>query len=133
MVVVLFPPSGDGAQGVFSSSTTQISVALGPDADLGLTIRGGAEYAVRPSTVVRGGGFFDPSPARDQHLAPSSPDSTRVGLTAGASHEIARDVTVDGFYEYMHLFGRENGGMDNLAARYGGRAHILGLGVRVSR
>lgn len=96
-------------------------------------LRGGAEYAVRPSTVVRGGGFFDPSPARDQHLAPSSPDSTRVGVTAGASHEIARDVTVDGFYEYMHLLGRENGGMDNLAARYGGRAHILGLGVRVSR
>lgn len=94
-------------------------------------LRAGAEYAAREATTVRGGAFYDPSPAPDQNLAPSSPDSTRVGVTAGLSHRVGNDTSVDAFYEYMQLLGREAGGTENLAARYGGRAHILGVGVRM--
>lgn len=98
-----------------------------------VAIRAGGEYQVRPSTRVRGGAFVDPSPARDENLAPSSPDSTRLGATIGVSHHVRRDLAVDGFYELMHLMGRESASEDNLEARYGGRAHILGVGVRVHR
>jgi long-chain fatty acid transport protein len=96
-------------------------------------VRTGAEYAVRPATIVRGGAFYDPSPAPDDNLAPSSPDSTRLGATVGVSHQLRTDVAVDAFYEYMHLRARETSSMDSLQARYGGRAQILGVGVRLHR
>jgi long-chain fatty acid transport protein len=96
-------------------------------------LRAGGEYEFRPGTRVRGGAFFDPSPASDENLAPSSPDSTRIGATVGVAHQVRRDLAIDGFYELMHLMGRESSSEDNLAARYGGQAHIVGVGVRLHR
>lgn len=98
-----------------------------------MAVRAGAEYQVRTGTRVRGGAFIDPSPARDENLAPSSPDSTRLGATVGVSHSVRSDLAIDGFYELMHLMARESASENDLAARYGGRAHIVGVGVRVHR
>ncbi len=98
-----------------------------------VALRLGAEYEVRPATQVRGGVFFDPSPASAKTLAPSSPDSTRIGATVGVSRAVSSDVTVDAFYEYMKLLSRTSDNMDALEARYGGYAHILGVGLRLRR
>jgi long-chain fatty acid transport protein len=96
-------------------------------------LRAGAEYAARETTIVRGGAFYDPSPASTENLAPSSPDSNRVGVTVGASHRVEEHVTIDAFYEYMHLLGRASNNMNALEARYGGHAQLVGVGVRVTR
>ena len=98
-----------------------------------LALRAGAEYRLRPRTVVRGGGFLDPSPAPAATLAPSSPDSTRIGATVGVSHRLRRDLTLDAFYEYMHLLTRESANPESLDAAYGGRVQLLGLGLRLQR
>lgn len=96
-------------------------------------LRAGAEYAARDTTLVRAGAFYDPSPASTENLAPSSPDSNRVGFTFGASHRVEEHVTVDAFYEYMHLLGRSSDNMNALEARYGGHAQLVGVGLRVTR
>lgn len=93
-------------------------------------LRLGAEYALTQAVAARGGAFYDPSPAPAERLAPTSPDSHRVGLTVGGSYRVAEGYTVDLFYEYMHILSRETMSMDNLAARYGGRAQMIGLGLR---
>ncbi len=95
-----------------------------------VSLRVGAEYQLKPSLVARGGAFYDPSPAPAERLAPTSPDSNRVGLTMGASYKLGDEYSIDVFYEYMHLLGRDTMSVDNLQARYGGRAQMLGLGLR---
>jgi len=95
-----------------------------------VALRAGAEYQVNPKLVARGGAFYDPSPAPAERLAPTSPDSNRVGVTLGGSYVIGEGYTVDVFYEYMHILGRETMSVDNLAAKYGGRAQMLGVGLR---
>jgi long-chain fatty acid transport protein len=98
-----------------------------------VSVRAGTEFALRPTWTLRGGAFYDPSPAQAQTLAPSSPDSTRVGATVGVSHDVGRGVSVDAFYEYMQILSRESDNMNSLDARYGGRAQMLGLGVRYAQ
>jgi long-chain fatty acid transport protein len=97
-----------------------------------IAVRAGAEWH-GGRWVVRGGGYVDPTPADAEHMAASSPDATRLGLSLGASRRLATDVTVDAFYGYLHLVGRASENPDSLAARYGGHAQMLGLGLRWMR
>lgn len=98
-----------------------------------LAVRAGAEYQLTPGWRLRGGAFVDPSPAPAESLAPSSPDSTRLGVSAGASRRFGDSWSGDLFYEYLHLIGRETANMDTIQARYGGHAQMLGIGVRYRR
>ena len=96
-----------------------------------LALRAGAEYQLLANMVVRAGGFIDPSPALAANLAPSSPDSTRIGATMGMSRRLGSSFSVDLFYEYMHLLGRSSENVESLAADYGGHAQFLGIGLRI--
>ncbi len=93
-------------------------------------LRAGVEWAANSGTQVRGGMFYDPSPARAETLAPSSPDANRLGFTAGVGRQLRRDLAIDAFYEYMRLLGRETASVDSLQARYSGHAHLFGLDLR---
>jgi long-chain fatty acid transport protein len=95
-----------------------------------VAVRTGAEWKFRPGWVGRAGVFFDPSPAQDDTLAPSSPDSSRTGVTLGASRALGDAWTVDVFAEHMQLLGRESRNENALEARYGGHAQLFGFGVR---
>lgn len=97
-----------------------------------LAVRGGVEYT-RGRWIGRVGGFYDPTPTRDDARAPSSPDSTRVGGTVGGSVGLGRTWMIDASYGYTHLLGAANDGMESLAASYAGRAHMFGLAVRWTR
>jgi len=98
-----------------------------------VALRAGAEWTAGPRTVVRGGAFIDPSPAGADTLAPSSPDSHRIGATVGFGRRLRRDLSIDVFYEYMRLLGRATSSMDDLQARYSGHAHLLGLDLAYQR
>ncbi len=95
-------------------------------------LRMGAERRVGEG-AVRAGLLADPSPAPDDALAPSSPDSHRVGATAGFGWNVGRGATVDGFYEYLRLLDRTSKNEEALAAKYRGEAHFVGVAVRVTR
>lgn len=93
------------------------------------TVRGGGEWHDNDLTV-RGGAYYDPSPVPTAHLTPSSPDSTRLGVTAGASYRLAPAWTADAFAEYMKLLSRDTTSTDTMPASFGGSAVVVGAGVR---
>lgn len=97
-----------------------------------VAVRAGGEWR-RGATAVRAGAYVDPTPTRAERLAPSSPDSTRLGVTLGGSRRLGDGVALDGYYGYMHLAGQTSQNVDALMASYGGRAHFLGLAVRLDR
>ncbi|HSD86070.1 MAG TPA: outer membrane protein transport protein [Kofleriaceae bacterium] len=95
-----------------------------------LGVRAGAEWQSTQKLVARVGAYFDPSPVPVEHLTPTSPDSTRVALTAGASYRFAPAWSADVFGEQMWLLRRETTSVDTMPASYGGTAVVLGAGVR---
>jgi long-chain fatty acid transport protein len=96
------------------------------------TLRAGLEYvpAANDKLVIRGGGYYDPSPVPAEHLTPTSPDSTRVAMTAGASYRITPAWAADLFAEQMWLLRRDTTSIDTMPASYGGTAMVVGAGVR---
>jgi long-chain fatty acid transport protein len=93
------------------------------------TVRGGGEWR-RGKLVLRGGAYFDPSPVPAEHLTPSSPDATRIGVTAGVSWHFAPAWSADLFGENMWLLRRNTTSTDTMPASYGGTAIVVGAGVR---
>jgi long-chain fatty acid transport protein len=94
-----------------------------------IAVRTGGEWS-RGRVVVRGGGYWDPSPVPASHLTPASPDASRLGLTAGASWRLAAAWTADLFAERMWLLRRDTTSTDTMPASYGGSAIVLGAGLR---
>jgi long-chain fatty acid transport protein len=94
-----------------------------------LALRTGVEYT-RSRIVVRGGGYYDPSPVPAAHLTPTAPDSTRLAATAGVSYQIAPAWAADLFGEHMWLVRRDTTSADTMPASYGGTALVIGAGVR---
>jgi long-chain fatty acid transport protein len=97
-----------------------------------VAFRAGAEWT-RDRLVVRGGGYFDPSPVPAEHLVPTSPDASRLGLTAGASWQLAAGWAADVFGERMWLLRRDTTSTDTMPASYGGTAVVVGAGLRFTR
>jgi long-chain fatty acid transport protein len=95
-----------------------------------VALRGGGEYRPIAALTLRAGAYYDPTPAPDDKLAPSSPDSSRAGLSAGATYALSKAWSVDAFYESMWLMRRDSSSMESLAASYSGSAQILGFGLR---
>jgi long-chain fatty acid transport protein len=93
-------------------------------------VRTGAEFRHTQKLTARAGGYYDPSPVPAEHLTPSSPDSTRIAATAGASYRFAPAWTADVFGEHMWLMRRDTTSIDTMPASYGGTAIVLGAGVR---
>ena len=99
-------------------------------------VRAGAEWK-RRRLVVRGGGYVDPSPVPTARLSPASPDGHRLGLTAGASYAVSPAWSADAFAEHLWILRRETTSPEasptTMAASYGGRALVLGVGLRFTR
>ncbi len=94
-----------------------------------LAVRGGGEWR-RDRLVVRGGGYYDPSPVPADHLVPVTPDASRIAVTAGASYQIAPAWSADLFAEHMWLLRRTTTSTETMPASYGGDAIVVGAGVR---
>lgn len=100
-----------------------------------MAIRLGAEWTPLDMLTARIGFYWDGvygAPPPEAHLSASSPDSTRIAGTVGATVRLGKWFAVDAFYEYLHLLSREAASDDTPMARYQGHANIFGLGLRVS-
>ncbi len=95
-----------------------------------LAVRAGGEARLGARAVARAGVAYDPSPAPDDTLSPSSPDATRASLTAGTSVAATRALTIDAFAEYLHLASRSTTGIESMDASFSGQALFVGLGLR---
>jgi long-chain fatty acid transport protein len=92
----------------------------------------GGEWS-RGHGTVRAGLAWDPTPAGTGHLAPTTPDGNRVAITLGGGWQLGKGVAADAFYGYLHIGERASTNPDSMMASYGGHAHLLGLGLRVTR
>jgi len=98
-----------------------------------MALRLGVEWQPIELLTLRGGfsadGLPEPPPPRET-LSPSSPDSTRLAGTLGASVAVTDFASGDVFYEHMRLLERKSTSLDAPMARYSGYAHFLGFGAR---
>jgi long-chain fatty acid transport protein len=97
---------------------------------LAASIRAGAEWRMRESITLRGGAFLDPSPVPAETLAPSSPDSTRIGASLGGGLLLGGGFHLDAGYSLLFVLSRGSESQDALPARYSGVAHLISFGVR---
>ncbi len=97
-----------------------------------VAVRAGGEYTPLPWLTVRLGLYYDQSPVPARNLYPSSPDSDRVGFTLGLGARIGRYFSVDLFYDFVNFLGQESTSDRATLARYSGRIHFVGLGLRVT-
>ena len=63
----------------------------------------GVDAAVAPTWTVRGGVQRDVSPVRDDERDARVPDSNRWTFATGVSHELFRNLTLDGAFNYLTL------------------------------
>jgi long-subunit fatty acid transport protein len=91
----------------------------------------GATYGPRALSwlKVRGGAFLDPSPVPSTTVGPSSPDSTRIGLSLGASFMIFEGASLDVAYQQLFLTGASASGDTMPGVRYGGNLQLLGASL----
>ncbi|MCA9600987.1 MAG: outer membrane protein transport protein [Myxococcales bacterium] len=92
------------------------------------TARTGAEYTLWDMWALRLGVFYDMTPVPVSTLAPSAPDSDRVGFTAG-SGIVWNGFGLDAFYGVTLLTGAESEGTEAPAATYDGVLHMVGVAL----
>lgn len=69
------------------------------------TVRLGGDYAANDKLNLRAGAYYDFSPVPDANLSPITPDTDRLGLTAGVSYYASNQFSVDG--GFLYLKGKE--------------------------
>lgn len=94
-----------------------------------VTPRAGVVWSALPYLDVRGGFYVDPTPVPSATVGPSSPDSTRIGLTAGAGLEIVEQVGLDLGYQLVVFTGSDAEADALPAVSYGGVVHVLGASL----
>jgi long-chain fatty acid transport protein len=69
------------------------------------TIRLGAEYMATKNLALRGGVYYDKTPVELGYMTPETPDSDRLGLTAGVGYSIGEKLRIDA--SFLFIDGRE--------------------------
>jgi long-chain fatty acid transport protein len=80
-------------------------------------IRLGLQYAIKPTIQIRAGAYFDKSPVLDDYITPETPDSDKLGLTAGGSIAIADRFQVD--LALLYITGKKRTAI-NKESEFGG-------------
>lgn len=67
-----------------------------------VNFRLGGEYSLSTNTMIRAGGYFKNSPVPQLYVSPELPDANSIGITAGFSWRIIRNLTLDLAYVYEY-------------------------------
>lgn len=90
----------------------------------------GAQYKMNQLLAFRIGGYYDPSPVKDDYLNPQTPSLNQVGLTCGVSVYPLKGLSVDA--SFLYITGQERKGTfspDNFAGTYKNQVFIPGIGL----
>lgn len=64
-------------------------------------IRFGTDYKLTNDLSVRGGFYFDKKPVEDDMVAPSLPETDRLGFTLGAEYRLFDNLSIRGSFLYI--------------------------------
>ena len=93
------------------------------------TFRLGANYIINEHVEVRGGLYFDQTPVQDGYLTPETPDSDRIGITAGTTYNINEKIGINLFYLFTQGKNRTD---TNLETGFSGTYKTIANGFGAS-
>lgn len=95
-----------------------------------LIIRIGGQYKMNDKLTIRAGGYYDPSPVKDDYLTPETPSSDQLGLSAGLSYSISEKFSIDASFLYLKGYERDaNYSPANFGGTYKSNTYIPGIGL----
>jgi len=98
-----------------------------------LIVRLGAQYKINDLITARIGGYYDPSPVRNDHLNPQTPSSDQIGLTCGLSVMPVKGLSIDA--AFLYIKGTKRSGTfspENFPGTYNNAVYSPGIGLTYS-
>jgi long-chain fatty acid transport protein len=95
-----------------------------------MIVRLGAQYKVNDLITLRAGGYYDPTPVRNDYLNPQTPSTDQIGMTCGLSVTPVKGLSIDAAFLYIR--GSERKGTyspDNFAGTYKNGVYSPGIGL----
>ena len=90
----------------------------------------GAQYKINKIITVRAGGYYDPSPVKDDYVDPLVPSSNEIALTCGVSVYPVKGFSIDAAFEYLMGLKRTGNDInDNFAGTYKTAIFMPGIGL----
>ena len=92
--------------------------------------RVGFQYQPLGRIYLRGGFYFDKSPVQDGYLTPETPDADRIGITAGATVVISKNLSLDLSFLYVEGMKRTDTNLETqFSGTYKSRLLAPGFGL----
>jgi long-chain fatty acid transport protein len=90
----------------------------------------GGEYTLCKKLLVRAGAYFDNTPVQKEYFSPETPDSDRIGLSAGLSLMPTERLSIDASFVYINQLKRDaTFAPANFGGTYKSVAYIPGIGI----
>lgn len=89
-----------------------------------------AQYKMSDLLTIRVGGYYDPSPVKDDYLNPQTPSLNQIGMTCGISLYPVKGLSIDA--AFLYIMGSKRSGTfspDNFAGTYSNAVYSPGLGL----
>jgi long-chain fatty acid transport protein len=116
---------------VFSPATPTLGTVSTPKLyENKLIARLGAQWKINHLVTVRAGGYYDPSPVKDDYVDPLLPSSNEIGLTCGVSIYPVKGFSIDAAFEYLMGSKRNSNDVnDNFPGTYKSAIFMPGIGL----
>ncbi|HEU4718274.1 MAG TPA: outer membrane protein transport protein [Bacteroidia bacterium] len=93
-------------------------------------LRGGAQYSLNDKIQLRAGIYYDHTPVKAGYLTPETPDSDRIGVTAGASWTFLQNLSADVSFLYIEAMKRTDTNIETgFSGTYKTRVLSPGIGL----
>jgi long-chain fatty acid transport protein len=113
------------------SATQAITTSASPALyESKLIPRIGAQYKMSDLLTLRLGGYYDPSPVKDDYLNPQTPSTNQIGMTCGISVYPTKGLSIDA--AFLYIMGSERSGTfspENFAGTYSNAVYSPGIGL----
>ncbi|MEI7897541.1 MAG: outer membrane protein transport protein [bacterium] len=92
--------------------------------------RVGVQYKMSDLLTIRVGGYYDPTPVKDDYLNPQTPSMNQIGMTCGLSVYPVKGLSIDA--AFLYIMGLQRSGTfspDNFAGTYSTAVYSPGIGL----
>lgn len=97
-----------------------------------LIIRGGVNISPTERIQIRAGMYYDFSPVQNGYLSPETPDSDKIGISAGFSIKATKWMSIDGAFLFTKGATRTDTNLETrFEATYKTRSAIPCIGLRI--
>lgn len=92
----------------------------------------GGQYKLHDKWTVRLGAYYDSSPVKAGYLTPETPDADKIGLTAGVTFNVTKNIHVDGSLLYIEGMKRQDTNIETqFSGTYKSKAVVPGVSIEI--